>query len=39
MREYGFTDSDGSRPDFGRWLAEVHDASLDPATADPDRFR
>jgi NAD(P)-dependent dehydrogenase (short-subunit alcohol dehydrogenase family) len=39
MREYGFTDSDGSQPDFGRWLAEVRDAGMDPATADPDRFR
>jgi len=39
MREYGFTDSDGSRPDFGRWLAEVRDAGMDPAAADPGRFR
>lgn len=39
MREYGFTDSDGSRPDFGRWLADVREAGIDPATADPSRFR
>ena len=39
MREYGFTDFDGSQPDFGRWLAEVRDAGMDPATADPGRFR
>jgi NAD(P)-dependent dehydrogenase (short-subunit alcohol dehydrogenase family) len=39
MREYGFTDYDGSKPDFGRWLAEVHDADMSPATTDPDRFR
>ena len=23
MHEYGFTDTDGTQPDFGRWLAEV----------------
>lgn len=39
MHEYGFTDNDGSQPDFGRWLAEVHSAGNDSATADPGRFR
>jgi len=38
MREYDFTDTDGSQPDFGRWLA-VRNAGVDPATADPGRFR
>jgi NAD(P)-dependent dehydrogenase (short-subunit alcohol dehydrogenase family) len=39
MREYGFADADGTRPDFGRWLAEVRHAGIDPATVDPSRFR
>ncbi|MFD9889530.1 SDR family oxidoreductase [Amycolatopsis sp. NPDC059027] len=39
MHEYGITDADGSRPDFGRWMTEVHKAGLDPATADPAAFR
>ena len=39
MRGYGFTDTDGSQPDFGRWLAEVRNSGNDPATADPARFR
>lgn len=39
MHEYGFTDIDGSQPDFGRWLTEVRQADLDPATTDPSRFR
>lgn len=39
MREYGFTDSDGTQPDFGRWLTEVRNPGIDPATADPSRFR
>lgn len=39
MHEYGFTDIDGTQPDFGRWLAEVRQAGLDPATTDPGGFR
>jgi NAD(P)-dependent dehydrogenase (short-subunit alcohol dehydrogenase family) len=39
MRTYGFTDLDGTRPDFGRWLTEVRKAGLDPATTDPAPFR
>lgn len=32
MHEYGFTDLDGTRPDFGRWFADTHLAARDPAT-------
>jgi len=39
MRTYGFTDADGTRPDWGRWLTEVREAGLDPATTDPSPFR
>jgi NAD(P)-dependent dehydrogenase (short-subunit alcohol dehydrogenase family) len=39
MREYGFTDLDGSRPDWGRWFDEVHLSGTDPTTADPSRYR
>ncbi len=39
MHEYDLTDVDGSRPDFGRWMAEVRDAGKDPETADPAPFR
>jgi NAD(P)-dependent dehydrogenase (short-subunit alcohol dehydrogenase family) len=39
MREYGFTDADGTQPDWGRWIAEVRQAGLDPAAVDADRFR
>ncbi|MCU1684594.1 MAG: short-chain dehydrogenase/reductase [Amycolatopsis sp.] len=39
MHEYGFTDVDGTRPDFGRWFAEVHLAGLDPATTSPTPYR
>ncbi|WP_442860984.1 SDR family oxidoreductase [Amycolatopsis sp. CA-230715] len=39
MHEYGFTDVDGSKPDFGRWMAEVRNAGLDPETADTAKFR
>lgn len=39
MHEYDLTDVDGSRPDFGRWMAEVVDAGKDEATADPALFR
>jgi hypothetical protein len=28
-----------AQPDFGRWLAEVRQAGLDPATTDPSGFR
>jgi NAD(P)-dependent dehydrogenase (short-subunit alcohol dehydrogenase family) len=39
MHSYGFTDLDGTRPDWGRWMAEVRQAGLDVAVADPAPFR
>ncbi|SDC85393.1 SDR family oxidoreductase [Actinokineospora iranica] len=39
MHEYGFTDIDGTQPDWGRWYVEVHQAGLDPATADAAKYR
>ncbi|MEC3982154.1 SDR family oxidoreductase [Amycolatopsis sp. H20-H5] len=30
MHEYGFTDLDGTRPDFGRWYAATHAAGAPP---------
>jgi NAD(P)-dependent dehydrogenase (short-subunit alcohol dehydrogenase family) len=39
MREYGFTDLDGSRPDWGRWFEEVFKAGVDPTTADAAQYR
>ncbi|WP_424183554.1 SDR family oxidoreductase [Actinokineospora sp. G85] len=39
MNEYGFTDLDGSRPDWGRWRAEVVDKGVDPTTVDASRYR
>jgi NAD(P)-dependent dehydrogenase (short-subunit alcohol dehydrogenase family) len=38
-REYGFTDADGSRPDWGRWFADVVQAGRDPEAVDPSRYR
>ncbi len=39
MRTYGFTDVDGTRPDFGRWMREVREAGFDPGAVDPSPFR
>ncbi|QFZ24915.1 SDR family NAD(P)-dependent oxidoreductase [Saccharothrix syringae] len=39
MREYGFTDLDGSRPDWGRWYEEVFKAGVDPTAADAAKYR
>jgi hypothetical protein len=39
MKEYGYTDIDGDRPDFGRWLTDVRHAGKDPVTTPPDDFR
>jgi len=39
MHTYGFSDLDGTRPDWGRWLKEVREAGLAPAEADPSSFR
>ncbi|KAA9151899.1 SDR family NAD(P)-dependent oxidoreductase [Amycolatopsis acidicola] len=39
MRTYGFADSDGTCPDWGRWMTEVREKGLDPATTDPAPYR
>ncbi|MFD7653560.1 SDR family oxidoreductase [Actinosynnema sp. NPDC059797] len=39
MREYGFTDVDGSKPDWGRWYEEVFKPGVDPTTADASKYR
>lgn len=39
MKEYGYTDIDGDRPDFGRWLTEVRNTGKDSATTPPDDYR
>ncbi|MEV0676885.1 SDR family oxidoreductase [Actinosynnema sp. NPDC050436] len=39
MREYGFTDVDGSRPDWGRWNDEVVKPDLDPTSVDAENYR
>lgn len=38
-REYGLTDADGSRPDWGRWFDDVVAPGRDPAEADPAAYR
>jgi NAD(P)-dependent dehydrogenase (short-subunit alcohol dehydrogenase family) len=38
-REYGLTDVDGSRPDWGRWFEEVYLAGRDPRAVDPAPYR
>lgn len=39
MREYGVTDLDGSRPDWGRWYDEVVVPGTDPTSVDAALFR
>lgn len=39
MHEYGFADSDGTRPDWGRWMSEVVVTGTDPATVDVSAYR
>src|SRR5205823_13421685 len=39
MREYGFTDTDGSQPDWGRWFDDVVQRDVDPTTVDAQRYR
>ncbi|HEX3789146.1 MAG TPA: SDR family oxidoreductase [Pseudonocardiaceae bacterium] len=39
MHEYGVTDLDGSRPDWGRWFAEVVGTGIDPSTVDAAGYR
>jgi NAD(P)-dependent dehydrogenase (short-subunit alcohol dehydrogenase family) len=38
-REYGFTDLDGSRPDWGRWFHEVVRLNRDPRAVGLDEYR
>jgi hypothetical protein len=38
-REYGFTDVDGSQPDWGRWFDDVVLGELDPAGVDVSLYR
>ena len=38
-RGYGFTDLDGSRPDWGRWFDDVIATGRAPAHFDPARYR
>jgi len=39
MREYGFTDLDGSQPDWGRWYDEVVKPGTDRSTVDAEKYR
>ncbi|TWP53148.1 SDR family NAD(P)-dependent oxidoreductase [Lentzea tibetensis] len=39
MREYGFTDLDGSKPDWGRWFEEVVKPGKDLSTVDASDYR
>ncbi|RZS37712.1 NAD(P)-dependent dehydrogenase (short-subunit alcohol dehydrogenase family) [Herbihabitans rhizosphaerae] len=39
MREYGFTDVDGSQPDWGRWFAEVVEPGVDRSSVDYEEYR
>ncbi|MGH3622568.1 MAG: SDR family oxidoreductase [Sciscionella sp.] len=39
MHEYGFSDVDGTRPDWGRWMTEVVIPGRDPATVHADGYR
>jgi NAD(P)-dependent dehydrogenase (short-subunit alcohol dehydrogenase family) len=39
MREYGFTDLDGTKPDWGRWYDDVVKPGIDPTTADASKYR
>jgi NAD(P)-dependent dehydrogenase (short-subunit alcohol dehydrogenase family) len=39
MREYGVTDLDGSRPDWGRWYDEVVTPGIDPTSVDAADYR
>ena len=39
MREYGFTDLDGSQPDWGRWYDEVVKPGTDRSTVDASKYR
>ncbi|ATE57820.1 MULTISPECIES: SDR family oxidoreductase [Actinosynnema] len=39
MREYGFTDLDGSKPDWGRWNDDVVKPERDPGDFDAEDYR
>jgi NAD(P)-dependent dehydrogenase (short-subunit alcohol dehydrogenase family) len=39
MREYGFTDLDGSQPDWGRWDEDVVKPGVDRSTVDVSKYR
>lgn len=39
MREYGFTDLDGTKPDWGRWYEEVVKPGKDPKAVDAAAYR
>jgi NAD(P)-dependent dehydrogenase (short-subunit alcohol dehydrogenase family) len=39
MHEYGFTDLDGSQPDWGRWEDEVVKPGVDRSTVDASKYR
>jgi NAD(P)-dependent dehydrogenase (short-subunit alcohol dehydrogenase family) len=39
MNEYGFTDLDGTRPDWGRWDTDVVKTDIDPTTVDASKYR
>jgi NAD(P)-dependent dehydrogenase (short-subunit alcohol dehydrogenase family) len=39
MHEYGFTDIDGTRPDWGRWYEEIVVPGKDPKTVDATAYR
>jgi NAD(P)-dependent dehydrogenase (short-subunit alcohol dehydrogenase family) len=39
MREYGFTDLDGTQPDWGRWADDVVSTGVDPTTVDAAKYR
>lgn len=38
-KEYGIDDVDGTRPDWGRWMAEVYETGTDPRTVDVSQYR
>ncbi|WP_423202183.1 SDR family oxidoreductase [Herbihabitans rhizosphaerae] len=38
-REYGFTDLDGTQPDWGHWHDEVVKPGADPSTVDTSKYR
>lgn len=39
MREYGFTDLDGTQPDWGRWNDDVVVPEVDPTSVDASKYR